>query len=85
MRSRPVVRANNNQCRIVATVLGSIPASLDTVESEGRQMNHETLLNIVHKKRKVQKNLPFTFQSVIMLKLIYCFPFPSCVSLEIQT
>ncbi len=37
MRSSRVVRAPDSQCRIVATVLGSITASSDTVESEGRQ------------------------------------------------
>jgi hypothetical protein len=36
---------------VVPTVLGSIPASSDTVESEGRQ-GDEAVLNIVHKKRK---------------------------------
>jgi hypothetical protein len=37
----------------VATVLGSIPASSDTVESEGRQMKQ------VCKKKKIPKNPPF--------------------------
>ena len=40
----------------VATVLGSIPASSDTVESEGDA--DEAVFNIVHKKRKNQKNPP---------------------------
>ncbi len=35
---------------VVATVLGSIPASSDTVESEGAA--DEAVLNIVHKKKK---------------------------------
>ncbi len=34
-RSSRVVRASDCQCRIVATALGSIPASSHTVESEG--------------------------------------------------
>jgi hypothetical protein len=37
MRSSLVVRASDCQCTI-ATVLGSVPASVGTVESEGRQM-----------------------------------------------
>ncbi len=41
---------------VVATVLGSIPASSDTVGSEGRA--DEALLNIVHKKRKKFKKIP---------------------------
>ncbi len=52
MRSSRVVRAN----AVVATVLGSISASSDTVESEGRQI---TVLNIVHKKKN-----PFTFKNI---------------------
>ncbi len=44
MRSRRLVRASD--CHKVVTVLGSIPASSDTVESEGQQMKHF----IVHKK-----------------------------------
>jgi hypothetical protein len=35
----------------VATVLGSIPASSDTVESEGAA--DEAVLNNVHKKKKI--------------------------------
>ncbi len=38
---------------VVATVLGSIPASSDTVESEGRA--DEAVLKIVHKKIKNKK------------------------------
>jgi hypothetical protein len=45
---------------VVATVLGSIPASSDTVESEG----HEAVLNIVHKKKK-SKKFPFKKSCVI--------------------
>ncbi len=40
----------------VATVLGSIPASSDTVESEGRQMNQCWITYI---KRKKEKKIPF--------------------------
>jgi hypothetical protein len=39
----------------VATILGSIPASADTMESEGRQ--NETVLNKVHKKNPPVKKL----------------------------
>jgi hypothetical protein len=38
---------------LVATVLGSIPASFDTVESEGAA--YEAVLNIVHEKKKSNK------------------------------
>ncbi len=38
----------------VATVLGSIPASSDTVESEGRQMN-QCWIQYVHRNIKIQK------------------------------
>ncbi len=41
---------------VVATVLDSIPASSDTVESEGRP--DEAVLNIVHKKKKKAKKSP---------------------------
>ncbi len=37
IKSSRVVRASDSQSRIVTTVLGSITASSDTVESEGRQ------------------------------------------------
>ncbi len=40
---------------IVATVLGLIPASSDTVESEGRQMKQ--CWGIVHKNKNKKKNL----------------------------
>jgi hypothetical protein len=42
---------------VVATVLGFIPASTDTVESEGRQPADEAVLNIVHEKKKSKKIL----------------------------
>jgi hypothetical protein len=42
---------------VVTTVLGFIPASIDTVESEGRQPADEAVLNIVHKKKKSEKIL----------------------------
>jgi hypothetical protein len=38
---------------IVATVLGSIPASSDTVESERRQMKHCRITYIKRKKPKI--------------------------------
>jgi hypothetical protein len=53
------------QCNaVVATVLGLIPASSDTGESEGRQMKHCLikyckLLNTV--QRKIQGLIPTTF------------------------
>jgi hypothetical protein len=54
MRSSLVVRASD--CHVeVATVLGSIPASSDTVESEGAA--DEAVLNTVHKEKN-PKNLP---------------------------
>ncbi len=46
MRSSRVVRANAE----VATVLGSIPASSDTMESEG--MADEAVLNTLIKKKE---------------------------------
>ncbi len=49
MRSSRVVRASDSQCRSW-TVLASIPASSDTVESGGAA--DEAVLNIVHKKEK---------------------------------
>jgi hypothetical protein len=45
---------------VVATVLGSMPASSDTVESEGRQMKQ--CLNIVHNK-KITKKLAKEYSS----------------------
>ncbi len=50
-----VVRMSDSQCRIVATVLGSISASSDTVESEGRQMKQCWISYI--KKEKIQKKV----------------------------
>jgi hypothetical protein len=41
---------------VVTTVLGSIPASSETVESEGRHMKQCRIS--VHKKRKNTKNPP---------------------------
>ncbi len=49
---RPIANAK------VATVLGSIPASSGTVESEGAA--DEAVLNIV--KKNIQKNLLFDIQ-----------------------
>jgi hypothetical protein len=45
----------------VATVLGSIPASSDTVESEGQM---KQMLNNVHKKKK---------ENISLLYLLYIF------------
>jgi hypothetical protein len=45
---------------LVATVLGSIPASSDTVESEGRQMK-QCLISYI--KRKIQTNPPLIFRN----------------------
>ncbi len=47
---------------IVATVLGSIPAYSDTVDSEGRPMKQCWNLNIVHKNKKSKKS-PFKVSS----------------------
>jgi hypothetical protein len=47
MRSSRVVRASDSKCRLVATVLSSIPGAAD-----------ESVLNIVHKKKKSKKS-PF--------------------------
>ncbi len=55
MRSTRVVRASDSQCRIVATVLAPIPASSDTVESEGRRMKQWWI------SYKKQKNPYFSF------------------------
>ncbi len=44
----------------VVTVLGSIPASSDKVESEGRQMK-PSWITYLHKKDKIQKNPPLGF------------------------
>ncbi len=35
---RSLVRTSDSQCRSRATVLSSVPAYFDTMESEGRQM-----------------------------------------------
>ncbi len=43
----------------VATVLGSIPASSDTVESEGRQMKQYWIQYI--EEKKILKNPPVVF------------------------
>ncbi len=50
---------------VVATVLGSIPASFDTVESVGR---HEAALNIVHKKKKKTFNYIWCLENAVALK-----------------
>jgi hypothetical protein len=50
MRSSLVVRASDCQC----TVLGSMPASVGTVESEGRQMKQCWIL-YEQKKKKIPK------------------------------
>jgi hypothetical protein len=44
----------------VATVLGSIPASSDTVESEGRQMKQYWISYII--KEKNQKKSPLEYE-----------------------
>jgi hypothetical protein len=54
MRSSRVVIATATA--VVATVLGSIQASFDTVESEGAE--DEAVLSIVHKKLKKSKKMP---------------------------
>ncbi len=56
MRSSQVVKASDSQCQS-ATLLGSIPASSDTVESEGRQMKqlikyYETKKNSILKEEE---------------------------------
>ncbi len=51
---------------VVAIVLGSIPASSDTVESKGR---HEAVLNIVHKKKNLKK-YPFSQKKLGTYKVI---------------
>ncbi len=48
----------SSQCRIVATDLGSIPASSDTVESEGRQMKQCWISYI---KRKITQKSPINY------------------------
>jgi hypothetical protein len=53
MRSCKVVRASLTVNAKVATVLGSIPASSDTVESDGAA--DEAELNNVHKNKKSKK------------------------------
>ncbi len=54
MRSSLVVRASDCQCS-VATFLGSIPASVGTVESEGRQMKQCWILYEQKEKNHPQK------------------------------
>ncbi len=49
---------------VVATVLGSIPASSDTVESEGRQMKQCWISYI---KRKIQKNPPSNYLLISLI------------------
>ncbi len=56
MRTRRVVTERLTANAKVATVLGSIPASSDTVESEGRQI--KPMLNKVHWKKKIPKEPP---------------------------
>jgi hypothetical protein len=53
-----------------ATVLGSIPASSDTVESEGRQMKQCWITYI---KRKIPKNPPSTKSVIVeVIYSLYC-------------
>ncbi len=66
MRFSRVARTSYSQCRMVATVLGSIPASSDTVESEGRQMKQCWISYI--KKGKPKKS-PFIYSGKIMLNV----------------
>ncbi len=47
-------RASDSQCREVATVLGSIPASSDTVESERRQKKQSWIKYIKTKNSPVE-------------------------------
>jgi hypothetical protein len=65
MRSSCVVRASANA--VVATVLGSIPAFSDTVESEGRQTKQCWISYIKRKKSNQIK--------IRSKKRIYSFPF----------
>ncbi len=57
---------------VLSTVLGSIPASSDTVESEGRQMKQ--LLNNVHKKKKKSEKSPFILLESRKKDLLVFFP-----------
>ncbi len=54
---------------VVATVLGSIAASSDTVECEGRQI--EAVLNIVHKKKFYSQHFRTVELRVMLLNLIF--------------
>jgi hypothetical protein len=53
VRSSWVVRVSDSQCRLSGSVLGSIPASSDTVESEGRQMKQCWISYIKRKYPKI--------------------------------
>ncbi len=55
MRSSRVVRASDCQCLSRIAVLGSISASSDTVESEGRQMKQCWIRYIEKKNKKCGK------------------------------
>jgi hypothetical protein len=57
----------------ITTVLGSIAASSDTVEFEGRQMKHCS--NNVHNKGKKSKKSPFTYRASILFFAIKCMCF----------
>ncbi len=59
MRFNRVVRASDSKAE-VAIVLGSIPASSDTVESEGRQMKQCWIQYIITKKSSLKKKLAKT-------------------------
>jgi hypothetical protein len=48
------------QAKLVATVLGPIPASFDTVESEGQQMKQSRIQYIAKKNLKNPPVLVFT-------------------------
>ncbi len=54
----------------VATVLGSISASSDTMESEGRQMKQSWIQYIEEKNQKNQKNPPF--KKIYIESHIFC-------------
>jgi hypothetical protein len=58
----------------VATVLGSIPASSDTVESEGRHMKQSWIVYI--KKKKILKNSPLEILRLGLLILMYLLTLP---------
>ncbi len=73
MRSSLVVRASDCQATIVATVLGSIPASVGTVESEGRQMKQ---CWIQYEKKFHQKIFKKKFSRVPMPSIFVAEPAP---------